>query len=240
VRKIGNVRLAYKDPAFWRHLARANRLSKINEAKDDLSRYVLYKLDLAGLKQGNIVLSFNGQGIEDSHYTDISNAKSDQILFSSRKEDLSTNASACASYTLFCENAGITAVVHVSSRHVLEPSFHKKMLLYAIANLERMAPQDTISAYLSGWELITGHEFNTLRKHMIELIRPTLISSTEELISRGVKIKVIDVGDHYNCQVFSPSTGEYKTYLDPAAFVRELMTMDTSDYGKFFIRKFEA
>jgi hypothetical protein len=240
MRKIGNVRLAYKDPEFWRHLVRASRISQINAGKDDLSRYVLNKLDRAGLKHGNIVLSFNGQGIENSHYTDLSNAGSDQILFSSRNEDLSTNASACASYTLFCENTRITAVVHVSSRHVLEPSFHKTMLLYAITNLKRMAPLDTISAYLSGWELITGHEFNTLRKRMIDLIRPTLISSTEELISRGVKIKVIDVGDHYNCQVFSPSTGEYKTYLDPAAFVRELMTMDPSNYGKFFIRKFEV
>ena len=210
---IGTVRIAYKDPVLWSSLASFKKRPAERIRNEDLSRYALKHVTLENLRRSNIVFSFNRAGIAECQPTSDSNAYRDEILFSSRGDDVSTNAGPCSSYILFCEKTRIAAAAHVASSHLKDRLFHKDMLLYAYASLRQMAPKNPISAYISGMEFILGADFRTIRPFMKKHYRIILLSALEELMGRGVRIISIDIGDPYSQQVFSPMTGEYKTFL---------------------------
>jgi hypothetical protein len=210
---IGKIKIAYKDPACWRSLAHLQARAVQNKSNEDLSRYILHRINMANLKRFNILVSFEGSETPRYLLKESDNARADEILFSAISEEISTHAGACSSYMLFCENAKIAAAVHVAAKHILEPSFHKKMLRYAYANLKRLAPTDNIKGYISGMELVAGPEYASLRKHLIVQMRPALMSSVKALMSLGVDIRSIDIGDHYCSQVLSPKTGKYSPII---------------------------
>ena len=212
---IGTIKIAYKAPQLWRSLASYKKRPVERIRNEDLSRYILPSVTLEILKRRNIVFSIGDQKIESHHPMDVSNAFMDEILFSSQSNEISTNAGACSSYILFCEKMRIATAVHVASVHLKDRLFHRNMLLYAYANLRQMAPKDRISAYISGMDDFLGPELAFTRNLMKEHYGILLLSALEELMGRGVRIRTIDIGDHYSRQIFSPMTGEYKTFLSP-------------------------
>jgi len=86
------------------------------------------------------------------------------------------------------------------------------MLMFGYANLKRLAPGDTISAYISGMHIPMEPSFDDFRGTLTSSIRMKVLFTVIELMSRGVDIRSIDIGDRYSKQVFSPMTGSY--YLE--------------------------
>jgi len=189
---IEKVRIAYSDPELIQSLARFNNHRGGSIRKENLSKYRLNDITPENLKRSNMVFSFNKSAIPTYQPINSNNAETDQMLFSSRNEDVSTNASACYSYILFCENTKIVAAVHVGSKHTKD-TFHKEMLLFAYANLLKMAPEDPISAYISGRYFFPGLKFKRAGEEMMRRTRTNLISVVEELMGSGIKIKEINI-----------------------------------------------
>ncbi len=218
--RIERIRIAYSDPALRISLANIKNDPLKKSRNEDLSKHILNIVTLENLKHGNMVFKFDRSGFPTYLPKNSNNAGVDQILFSSRTEDVTTDASACSSYMLFCENMRLLAAAHVAGFHSQNPLFHREMLLYAYANLRKMAPEDPISAYISGMYFFAPSEFPHSQKAMINTNRTNLMSVVENLMSWDVRIKVIDIGGRYCRQIFSPKTGGYKL---------ELMTFDAAD-----------
>jgi hypothetical protein len=210
---IERIRIAYGDPLLKRSLARFNLLHPEKIQKENLSKYTLNNVTLENLKRGNMVFKFDRSGFPTYRPIYSNNAATDQILFSARTEDITTDASACSSYMLFCENKRILAAVHVGGLHCRHLLFHREMLLYAYANLKRMAPKDPISAYISGMYILSSPELPFYQEAKINTNRTNLIFVVKELLSRDVEIKEINIGALYSRQIFSSKTGEYKPEL---------------------------
>ena len=242
--RIRDIRLAYSDPKLRRSLAQYNDRPE-KAPREILSKYRINSLTLENLERGNMTFAFDKSATPKYVPVKMNNAFADEILFSSRNEDISTNASACSSYILFCEKARILSAVHVYASHFNDLRFHKEMLLYAYANLKKLAPENPISAYISGMGVFHDPACTPSRIRLMDMIRPNLLSIVRELLSRGVQIKVIDVGDPYCKQIFSPKTGKYMTYLNPVHKLQELNYLcltatDTSAYANVLIHKYDA
>jgi len=210
--EIGKTLIAYKDPLLTQSLERFNNHRVERIQKEDLSKYRLKEVTLENLKRGNMTFSYDGSGTPKYVAMNRRNAYADEILFSSRKETVETNANACASYMLTLKKAGIISAMHVYTSHMNDPVFHIEMLLYAFATLTNLAPEGSITAYISGMHISPKSPFKPPRIRKIDIIRPTLLRVVEELLSRDVQITLIDIGKHYTRQIYSPVTGKYNSY----------------------------
>ena len=180
---------------------------------EGLSRYCLRPVTLKNLASKNMAVSFKPFLVE-SYPTGSNRCFTDEILFASQKSGtIFTDASACSSYILYCERTKIAAAVHVSPKYLTRPVFHRDMLLYAYANLIKMAPKDPVSAYISGMEEFLDPDIYAAGRMLMESYRIIRATVFPELTERGVETKVIDVGKCYSRQELDLITGEYKAIL---------------------------
>jgi hypothetical protein len=209
---IGRINISYHDPKLNSILASISRKPVARILNEDLNKYAIFT-SIKDLKHTNLLLSFVNRKMVKCEYKNTENALADQIIFSTKNKMVKTEASACTSYMLFCEESKVISAVHVSAGHMNDRLFHLDMLLYAYANLRLMAPNDHISAYISGMMDFFGPECVITRNRYMEFNRRLLASATVELISRGVQVKEIKIGYNYDRQEFWLRAGEYKTYL---------------------------
>jgi hypothetical protein len=212
---IEHIRIAHNDLALLRSLNRLNKQRPEKISNEDLSYYDLPNVTLANLARKNMIFGFHGSKVpvlmDSSHDT----PEVDELLFSLNTPEIYMHAKTCASYMLFCDNSNLLAASHIASRHLVDdrPSHMMNMLMFGYSNLKRLAPDDTISAYISGMYVPMDTSFDYFRDTLISSIRMKVIFSAIELMKRDVDIRIIDIGDRYSKQVFSPMTGSYSLQL---------------------------
>ena len=220
---FGGVKIAYPDKVLMDRLPRLIKMKPVVRIKEDLSSYELKKAEnitpvtWENLKHNNLIWSINEAGRITCFPkpVDFVNARADQIIFSSQLTDISTDATFCKSTMFVCKKPRVIAAVHVSATHRDDLFFNKDLLLIGLVNIRKLVPTDPISAYISGMSFPSGPRYDRGAGKFIRENRTLILFEVQELLSRGVSIDVIDIGDLYEKQVYSPGTDEYKTVLFP-------------------------
>jgi hypothetical protein len=212
--EIRHLRIAHNDRALVRSLGRLMNNKPEKLMNEDLSQYQLKDLTMANLAHRNMIFMFHGPKVPSLLDSNHNSPEVDELLFSHNSPEIYTSANTCASYMLFCENTKLLASSHIASRHLVDdrPSHMMNMLMFGYANLKRLAPGNTISAYISGMHVSMEPLFNDFRGTLISSISMKVLFTVMELMARGVDIRSIDIGDRYKKQIFSPMSGSY--YLE--------------------------
>ena len=211
---IRNVKVRYSDDKLTSAIDTMQKIRPMaRKEPEDLSKYRFSELTQAGLANTNYAYEYNRHKREFTSSEVLHNeVDPERLLFTARDNFIEVSADTCLALFLLSRDHKTAAGVHLYSKHI-HPYFpdkqvdldtYRDVVMHAYANIRRLIPDESaVTAYISGCYPAPYFSENRLHNRtLFQFLLPLLIS-------RGVRIEVLDIGAKYTCQHLNLNTGEF-------------------------------